>query len=92
MTAAAICLLAAVLLGVALAHFLTTDRVLRSRTKRRVLVTTHDGAWFSGVLLDHDRRSVVVVNASTEAADGTAAQVDGEVLILTEDIAHIQFP
>ena len=92
MTAAAICLLAAVLLGVALAHFLTMDRVLRSRTKRRVLVTTRDGAWFAGVLAEHDRRSVVVVNATTEAENGDTAKVDGEVLILTEDIAHIQFP
>jgi small nuclear ribonucleoprotein (snRNP)-like protein len=81
-----------VIAAVAAAHHLSGDRLLRSRTKRRVLVTTHDGAWFSGVLLDCDRRSVVIVNATTEAERGEAVQVDGEVLILTEDIAHIQFP
>lgn len=67
------------------------NRVLRSRTKRRVLVTTKAGVWFSGVLFDHDRHSIVVREAQTEAEGGTAI-VDGEVLILTEDIAHIQFP
>jgi hypothetical protein len=92
LTAAAVLVLAAVIVAVAAAHHLSGDRLLRSRTKRRVLVTTHDGAWFSGVLLDRDRRSVVIVNATTEAERGEAVQVDGEVLILTEDIAHIQFP
>ena len=91
MTAAAIVVLAAVILLVAVAHELTGDRALRSRTKRRVLVTTHDGTWFAGVLAEHDRRSVVVRDATTEAEGGHAV-VDGEVLILTEDIAHIQFP
>jgi hypothetical protein len=91
-TAAAVLVLAAVMVAVAVAYELTGDRQLRSRTKRRALVTTHDGAWFSGVLLAHDRRSVVLVNATTETEDGAHAEVDGEVLILTEDIAHIQFP
>lgn len=67
------------------------NRVLRSRTKRRVLVTTTSGAWFAGVLSAHDRRSIVLRDAQTESDDGPAA-VDGEVLILMVDVAHIQFP
>lgn len=56
------------------------------------MVTTRDGAWFAGVLYEHDRRSVVLRSTTTETADGATATVDGEVLILTEDVAHIQFP
>lgn len=92
MTAAAVVLLALVLLLIAGVHVAVGDRALRSRTKRRVMVTTRDGAWFAGVLYEHDRRSVVLRSTTTETADGATATVDGEVLILTEDVAHIQFP
>ena len=70
---------------------LVGNRALRSRTKRRVLVTTTSGAWFTGILFTHDRRSVVLRGAQTEA-EGGPADVDGEVLILMQDVAHIQFP
>ena len=84
-------ILALTALAIAAAFEITGDRVLRSRTKRRVLVTTKSGVWFSGILNSHDRRSLVLCNVQTEAESGTAP-VDGEVLILTEDVAHIQFP
>lgn len=84
-------ILALTALVVAAAYELHGNRVLRSRTKRRVLVATNSGVWFSGVLFAHDRRSIVLRDAQTEA-DGGAAVVDGEVLILTDDVAHIQFP
>lgn len=77
---------------VTLAMHLSGDLMLRSRTKRRCLVTTDGGTWFAGVLLSHDRRSLVLVSATTEAEDGSTASVDGEVLILLDDVAHIQFP
>ena len=92
MTALAIVLLAAVLAVAAAYHFTSADQALRSRTKRRVLVTTHGGGWFAGVLLEHDRRSFVLTNVTTEGPDGQQMPVDGEVLILAEDVAHIQFP
>lgn len=92
MTALAVLLLALVVLAVAGLYFASGERVLRSRTKRRVMVTTRDGTWFAGVLYEHDRRSIVLRSTTTETADGATAQVDGEVLILTEDVAHIQFP
>lgn len=78
-------------IAIAAAYEVVGNRVLRSRTKRRALITTHDGRWFSGVLLDHDRRCLVLRDAQTEA-EGGAAVVDGEVLILMADVAHIQFP
>ena len=72
-------------------HVLLGDAALRDRTKRRTLVTTKDGLWFAGVLLEHDRRSIVLRDVTTEAEGGPAV-VDGEVLILLADVAHIQFP
>lgn len=92
MIAVAALIIAAAILAVAVAQHVTGDAVLRSRTKRRALVTTHDGAWFVGVLVAHDRRCFVLANAQSEGEDGTPAPVDGEVLILAEDVAHIQFP
>lgn len=83
--------LVVVILSVSVAFELTGDRVLRSRSKRRVVVTTTSGSWFSGVLFSHDRRCIVLRDAHTEVESGTAA-IDGEVLILMSDVAHIQFP
>ena len=88
--------LAAALVGliiaaVAVALELHGNRAIRSRTKRRVLVTTKSGLWFSGVLFAHDRRSLVIREAQTDAEGGSTV-VDGEVLILSDDVAYIQFP
>ena len=92
MTALAVLVLAATVAVVAAIYLTTGDRVLRSRTKRRVMVSTDSGAWFAGVLIAQDRRSVLLSSVTTEGADGVPTSVDGEVLILVEDIAHIQFP
>lgn len=92
MTAVALLVLAVVVALAAVTYEVTGDRMLRSRTKRRVLVTNHDGTWFSGVLYGHDRRSLVLREVHTEAEGGAAVPVDGEVLILADDVAHIQFP
>ena len=92
MTAMALLLLALIAATVAGVHYATGNHVLRSRVKRRALVTTTSGAWFAGVLLDHDRSSFLLVQATTEGPDGSVAPVDGEVLILASDVAHIQFP
>ena len=83
--------LALTAIAIAAAYEVLGNRALRSRTKRRALVTTHDGRWFSGVLTSHDRRCLVLREAQTEAEGGPAV-VDGEVLILMADVAHIQFP
>lgn len=67
-------------------------RVLRSRTRRNVLVTTKSGGWFTGLLHEHDRQSIVLRQARAESDAGESAVVDGEVVILMVDVAHIQFP
>lgn len=91
MTTAFIVVSAVALLAALMFH-VAGDIALRSRTKRRCLVTTDAGTWFSGVLMSRDRRCVVLASVSTEAEDGSTATVDGEVLVLMDDIAHIQFP
>lgn len=92
MTAVAIIVLAATLAIVAALHWTSGDRVLRDRAKRRAMVSLDTGAWFAGVLVSYDRRSLLLASVTTEGADGSPADVDGEVLVLLEDVAHIQFP
>lgn len=70
------------------------NRVLRSRLRRRVLVTLHSGEAFDGVLFDADRQALVLRNASQVgvANRGTPVPVDGEVVVLLEDVAYLQLP
>ena len=69
-------------------------RVLRTRRRRRVLVTLHSGEAFDGVLFDADTQALVLRNASQVgvANRGTPVPVDGEVLVLLEDVAYLQLP
>ena len=69
-------------------------RVLRTRLRRRALVTLKPGDAFDGVLFDDDCQSVVLRNASQVgvANRGTPVPVDGEVLLLLEDVAYVQMP
>lgn len=68
-----------------------TDLVA-DRLRRRVIVTRHDGTGIVGVLLETDRRCVVVTSAETQDDRGQLVPIDGEVLVLAEDIAYMQFP
>ena len=73
---------------------MTNRRVLRSRLRRRVLVTLKAGDAFDGVLVDADAQSLVLRNASQVGVvnRGTPVPVDGEVLVLLEDVAYLQLP
>ena len=69
-------------------------RVLRSRLRRRVLVTLKTGDAFDGVLFDADAQSLVLRNASQVGVvnRGAPVPVDGEVLVLLEDVAYLHLP
>lgn len=73
---------------------MTNRRVLRSRLRRRVLVTLKAGDAFDGVLFDADAQSLVLRNASQVGVvnRGTPVPVDGEVLVILEDVAYLQLP
>jgi hypothetical protein len=79
------------LAAVSVAAILTSESGLRSRVKRRALVSCKDGQTFSGVLWSTDRGCLVLKQTSLIGNDAAAA-VDGEVLILRADVAFIQFP
>lgn len=72
----------------------TRDRTVRSRYRRRALVTLKNGDTFDGVLFEADRQAVVLRNASQVGVANQAGPVpvDGEVLILLEDVVVIQLP
>lgn len=67
------------------------ERLVRGVTRRRCLVSCKDARQFSGVLWAADRGCLVLKQAVMVGDDGTAP-MDGEVLILRDDIAFIQFP
>lgn len=68
--------------------------IFRLRLRKRVIVTTTDGQGFSGVLFDMDAEAVVLreTEALGVAARSHPVPVDGELLILREDVAYIQVP
>lgn len=70
------------------------SKVLRSRLREQVLVTTHDGASFSGVLFEADDKALVLRNAEAVGAgeNKTNLPLDGEILVLMWDVAYIQRP
>jgi small nuclear ribonucleoprotein (snRNP)-like protein len=68
------------------------SRVLKARRKRRAVVTTHDGKSFSGVLYEADREALVLRNAKALTRDGGEVSIDGELLLLTLDVAYVQLP
>ena len=68
--------------------------VLRSRLREKVIVTTKDGASFSGVLYSADNKALVLraAEALGAASDQTNVPMDGEVIVLLADVAFIQKP
>lgn len=70
------------------------SKVLRSRFRDRVIVTTHDGAAFAGVLYEADDKAVVLRDAEAIGAgeNKTNLPLDGEILVLLWDVAYIQRP
>jgi small nuclear ribonucleoprotein (snRNP)-like protein len=67
-------------------------RVLRSKVRRRVIVTLKSGDAFAGVLTSGDRQSIVLQQAEAAGRQGAHVAVDGELLLFVEDVAYLQFP
>jgi small nuclear ribonucleoprotein (snRNP)-like protein len=67
-------------------------RVVRSHLRHRLVVTLKSGEAFDGVLFEADPEAWVLRNANAVGHDGKTLPVDGEVLILTADIAFAQRP
>lgn len=70
------------------------SKVLRSRLRERVLVTTKDGAAFSGVMFESDDKALVLREAEAVGAGENKSNLplDGEILVLLWDVAYIQRP
>lgn len=70
------------------------SRVLTSRFRERVLVTTKTGATFDGVLYSADKTAIVLRQASAvgEGEDKTNLPLDGELILLLADVAWLQRP
>lgn len=70
------------------------SRVLASRFREQVVVTTKSGDSFAGVLYSADKTTVVLRQASALGAndDKTDLPLDGEVILFIENIDLIQRP
>lgn len=66
--------------------------ILTTRTHAKVIVTLKSGSAFRGVLREQDARAFVLVNADGLGVGerGTDVGVDGELLILREEIDYVQ--
>ncbi|WP_163168098.1 hypothetical protein [Arthrobacter sp. Alg241-R88] len=73
---------------------MSRSRVLNSRLRDQFLVTTKDGAAFSGLLYSHDDKALVLRNAEAIGAneDKTNVPLDGEIIVLLSDVAYMQRP
>jgi len=62
--------------------------------RRQVIVTLKTGEAFAGILYDVDKELLVLRKATMLDAPnpGDIAQVDGEVLVLREEVAYLQLP
>lgn len=69
-------------------------RLLRSRLRRRVIVTLKDQSAFSGVLFEVDSEALLLREAAQLDAGPKREPVgvDGELLILRADLAYLQIP
>jgi small nuclear ribonucleoprotein (snRNP)-like protein len=84
---------AAVVLG-ALAWYVTHTRVVASRLRERVIVTTKGGDSFGGVLFAHDHKALVLRETQALGAGerSTDLPLDGELIVSVADVAYIQRP
>ena len=64
------------------------------RVRQRLIVTLKSGESFAGVVLEADERAWVLVSAVVVAGadDRTDLPVDGEIILMTADIAYAQKP
>lgn len=70
------------------------SRVLSSRLRERVVVTTKAGRSFAGVFYSHDDKALVLREASAVAAaeDRSDLPLDGELIVLWADVDWVQRP
>jgi small nuclear ribonucleoprotein (snRNP)-like protein len=68
--------------------------VLTSRFRDRVIVTTKTGEAFRGVLYSADSKALVLRQTEALGAGerSTDLPLDGELIVLLPDVAHIQRP
>lgn len=73
---------------------LSRRSVLGSRLRMKVIVTLHSGEAFSGVLWEADERVWVLRNAEAVGIGerGSNVAVDGELVVLAENVAYAQRP
>lgn len=86
--AVAVVLAAVLLAGVWMVDRWRIEACVRGRVRERMLVTLKSGETFSGVLLEADRSTVVLVKAEAEPD----VPVDGELLLRWSEIAYVQRP
>jgi hypothetical protein len=62
--------------------------------RERFVVTTKDGAAFSGVLYSEDGKALALRDAEAIGAGDNKANVplDGEIIVLLADVAYLQRP
>lgn len=68
-------------------------RVLKSRLRHQVLVSTKSGGAFRGVFFEGDAQ-VIVLRQAAQIDPGSEAKyitADGEIVILLADVAYFQF-
>lgn len=70
------------------------SRVISSRLRERVIVTTKGGDSFGGVLFSHDDKALVLRETQALGAGerSTDLPLDGELIVLLPDVAYIQKP
>lgn len=73
---------------------MSRSRVLTSRFRERVFVTTKAGDSFGGILYSADDKALVLRDASALGAGerSTDLPLDGEIIVLLPDVAYIQRP
>lgn len=73
---------------------MSRSRVLSSRFRERVLVTTKSGDSFDGILYSADRHAIVLRQAAAVGAgeNRTDLPLDGELILLLPDVAWLQRP
>jgi small nuclear ribonucleoprotein (snRNP)-like protein len=76
--------------GGCLFAFRLQRRVLTSRMRKVVAITTNTNETFRGVLAEHDDQAFVLTKARQYVRNDETVEVPGELIVLREDVAYIQ--
>lgn len=70
------------------------SRVLTSRFRERVILTTKTGETFAGLLYSCDKSALVLRQCAAVGAgeNQTDLPLDGELIVLLADVAYLQRP